>query len=823
MPDFTIESLPRTSAQPDDGFVIESLTPQEQAEADVRAGRAPDYFKPSMLGGRFDRLSDQLADPIGIQDEMVGAGQALREFVTGARAKKTGNPSIWNSAGDAYNEAAEYIRARKRVARQENTIAPEIVGGFATTGVTKAAGPALTWLQSLRPAAKAGAGFGAATGYAQGEGGIGNRVADAAEGAAVGAVAAPAISSVIVPGIVRTVRGLRDAARYAGREIAGARDPEAAAIRNVADRMVAAGIDPAAMRARVSPPPSSQLAGRVNPKTGQNFNAEDMADIISRRAQGETDAAIGADYGIHPTTVANYVKTFGANNPTQMNPIDLSKEMAGQGGAGPVTRLGRAAYSLAGDESGAAAQRLTGRQETQGGRVQNIIQRSVADGDFEATRTAGLKSLKDEAGAAYKEFHAEPDLATTELDDLMADPLFKQATQQAQQQARVAAIKRNQELARTNAQARANGQPEQPLEPVPYSPKNDPQHQALRMEREEAKDALTEARRRRQDARSKEEKRAALEEARIHEDTITAIDRQLAELSSGDTDVFSPQMLDNIQRQLRIVAEGKLSNPTAAQHAQDLRQVFLDRIEQHYSKFRNIRRNYATGKGEFGEEGALEAGADLTAKLGAPAREALRGFDEYTAAQKELFRLGFARKLMDQAANKQIGGAVANQFNSPAVREIVEKLYPKSDPALYKQGQKLLRDLARETITTSTKNDVMAGARTAELGSDMGRMMEGAQAAADLTTGRWGKLLENLSTRLTTQLGRRGAKEVLNILTETDPAQLLPTLNRLARAAATTKERQAYVSAMRDAISGQIFRTAPTVGIAAGDYAVSRQ
>lgn len=728
------------------------LSPEAQAEADVRAGKAPDYFKPTMLGGRLDRLSDQLADPIGIQDEMVGVGQLLKEFVTGARAKKTGNPSIWNSAGEAYNEAANYVRAARRVARQENTVAPELVGGLAQTAVSKVVGPVLTWAQGLKPAAKAGAAFGGATGYAQGEGGVGERLTNAAEGAGEGAIAAPLVSHFIVPGVVRTARGFKDAASYAGREIAGARDPEAAAIRNVADRMVNAGIDPAAMRASVSPPPSPQLAGRVNPKTGQNFNAEDMANIISRSAKGETDAAISADYGIHPTTVANYVKTFEANNPTPMNPIDLAKEMVGQGGAGPVTRLGRAAHSLAGDESGAAAQRLTGRQETQAGRVQNIVQRSVAGGDFEATRTAGLQNLKKEAGTAYEQFYAEPDLASNQLGDLMADPLFRRANIQAQRQARVETIRRNQAASRTG------GTPE----PVPEV---DPNNQ-----------------------------------------------------------VFSPQHLDLIQRQLRIAGEGAVSNPNVARHAQNLREVFLDRIEDHYPTFRDIRKNYATGMGEFGEQGALEAGANLTAKLGAPAREALRGFGDYTAAQKELFRLGFARKLMDQAANKQIGGAVANQFNSPAVREIVETLYPKSDAALYKQGQKLLRDLSRETITTSTKNDVMVGARTAELGSDMGRMAEGAQAAADFATGRYGRMLENLSTRLTTQLGRRGAKEVLNILTETDPAQLLPTLNRLARAAATTKQRQAYVSAMRDVMSGYVTTKAPpTIGIAAGDFAAQRQ
>jgi len=47
-------------------------------------------------------------------------------------------------------------------------------------------------------------------------------------------------------------------------------------------------------------------------------------------------------------------------------------------------------------------QKLIGRQDTQPGRVTNIIQRSVAGGDFEATRAAGLTKLKNEANTAYK-------------------------------------------------------------------------------------------------------------------------------------------------------------------------------------------------------------------------------------------------------------------------------------------------------------------------------------------------------------------------------------------------------------------------------------
>jgi hypothetical protein len=408
-----------------------------------------------------------------------------------------------------------------------------------------------------------------------------------------------------------------------------------------------------------------------------------------------------------------------------MNVVDMAKEIGGEGAASPVTRLGRASYSLSGDESGDAAQALISRQELQPGRVSGIARRSTGGQDFETTRAAGLQNLSDEAAQNYRAFYQEPALAIDQLGDLMQEPLFRRATLQAQRQARVEAIRRNQDAARSGA----------PQEPVPTV---DP-----------------------------------------------------------DNQVFSPEMLDHIQRQLRIASEGFASNPNNARMARNLREVFLDRIEDHYPTFRQIRRSYAEGVGEFGADGALNAGRELTKRLGERADEALRDFDRMTPAQQELYRLGFARQIMDDAANTRDGAAVANRFGTGAVREIVGRIFS-GDNALRQQGQRLIRDLRREATTTRTRNDVLAGARTAELGSDMNRVQEGVRTAADLATGRFGKLLENLSNRLETQLGRQGSTEVMRVLTETDPAQLLPILNRLSRAAATRAERQAYVAAIRE-------------------------
>jgi hypothetical protein len=264
----------------------------------------------------------------------------------------------------------------------------------------------------------------------------------------------------------------------------------------------------------------------------------------------------------------------------------------------------------------------------------------------------------------------------------------------------------------------------------------------------------------------------------------------------AENQVFSPEMLDYIQRQLRIASEG-FTDPNMARHARSLREVFLDRIEQFYPSFRGLRRAYAERMGEFGADGALQAGREMTRRLGERADEALRDFRGMTPAQQELFRLGFARQIMDDAANPQIGAAVANKFNTGAFPEIVRRIFV-GDPEIVRAGETLLRNLRREAITTKTKNDLLSGSRTAELQNDMARLEEGAQVAANIATGRFGQLLSNLSARLTTRLGQRGAEEIMKILTETDPAELLTIINRLSRAADRVQSNQALSAQLRE-------------------------
>lgn len=706
-----------------------------------------------------ERFIDAAADSatFGIRDELAGGGAALGSFLATPFLPETytgEGPGVSTRMREAYIRASDDVRAQQRANEEDFGFTPKVLGA-ATVGPSKLAAGVLPSLRATTPeilekapnflarigqSAKVGAGFGgvsAAASYDSPEDetfstSLGRRFLSGVEGAAVGGIAGPLLSEGVFPAIQTLGKAGSAAAKYAQRAVQSTRNPEQHAIENVADRLAAANIDPIALRASITPPVSANLSAR-------GMTEEHLADIISRQMAGETAATVAQDHGIAPATARRYFTAYQDANPTPMNIVDAARELAGPGASAPVTRLGRAAYSLAGDETGApAAEALLGRQQTQSGRVANIIRRSVGGEDFEPALSAARQNLKTESDAAYRAFHQEPDLASNQLDDLMQDPLFRRANIQAQRQARVEAIRANQEAA--NA-----GRP--PVEPVPdVNPQNE---------------------------------------------------------------VFSPKMLDLIQRQLRIAGEGAVSNPNNARHAQNLRQVFLDRIEQHYPSFRGIRRNYAEGKME---QDALETGSTMATRLGAPVREVLGNFDQMTPAQQELLRIGFARKLLDMAANPKEGAAVANQFQTPAVREIVDRLFPAGNRTVHQRGQELLRNLRREATTTATKNDILAGSRTAELQSDMGRMMEGASTAANVMTGGYHKILGNLATRLTTEIGRRGASQILRILTETAPSRLLPILNQLATASTTIAERRVYLKAIQEARLVSFGRASAPVG-----------
>lgn len=203
----------------------------------------------------------------------------------------------------------------------------------------------------------------------------------------------------------------------------------------------------------------------------------------------------------------------------------------------------------------------------------------------------------------------------------------------------------------------------------------------------------------------------------------------------------------------------------------------------------------------------LKRGEDITTRLGSKTDDLFKDFNKLTPEQQEVVRLGFLRNLANKAANPREGAAVANQFQSQANKQIINRLFAPNSKLSGKQnkeivnlGNNLIKGLRQEATTTNTLNFTTGrgNSPTAPWTKDMEDAQIGAETAADLATGNWLGVLRKTGKKLATQIGETQARAILKNLTETDPEQVIPMLQRLAREAKTTTERQAYVTALRE-------------------------
>lgn len=251
--------------------------------------------------------------------------------------------------------------------------------------------------------------------------------------------------------------------------------------------------------------------------------------------------------------------------------------------------------------------------------------------------------------------------------------------------------------------------------------------------------------------------------------------------------LFEPQILDKIQRQLRIASQGH-TNPNEARHAGDLRNVFLDRIEDHYPTFRGIRENYAEG---LGDQEAMEAGAALVPKIGADSRELLAGFRTWSPERQELARLGFERRMTDDVLNNPT--AALRRFQSPGFQELVGEMYP------HQRAQELTDYLRGEFITRRIGNQIFGNSNTAQTEFDLRKATQGAKAVGELLSGRPWSAWNDLGAWLERQIGTRQARATLRTLTEMRPAEQLENLERLAHVGRTDTERAQFREIVRGA------------------------
>lgn len=748
------------------------------------AGRSIPGEIAAQLGQKFNRGIDTL---FNIPNFLVNAASGLAGY--GQLIEPAQIATRFNAGGTWEGEQPKTVYGRIAGAIGEQMGASAIpAAGLAMRGGAALARP-FNYLRDYL-AGSAGAGTAVEAVRESGGGPIPQTVAALAGGiSGAGAANALARTGRVASAAYNYGRDMARGARAAPQ--AGPSGPYQSGLNKVADTLAEARVGPSQLERQVAPGVSWQLATRPkNPLTQVDVN-----EIIAQRLEGRTAKAIAKDYDIDPGTVTRYVNAYREGNITPMSILDLAKEARGEGAAMPVTRLGKAAESLSQDSRAAA--NLTNRQLGQQGRAVDIVQQATSEAEltrrlaqtqadfqaarpnpsapmtasertalkvaqnrtrseFESQRNQGRemefaredlnRRVQAQAQANYARLHAQPDvIVDQDLARLLAQPLARRQWDNARMLAEADGVEipTYEELTRTFGirpkgglgLQRETGQPtapaQYPAEPPPIQP-----------------GAIVPVR------------------ALDYFQRALRLDAQRGGTEGHALNTIRQRLIDALDPQ----------NPTAGQ------KTLVPGFRQTMSAYRT---------GRAGDE-AFALGEAMVAKASSPTRAALREFDNMTPEQKHLFRMGFARKLMDLVTGMNEGANAVAKFMNTGWRQTIRRVFPQE------QADAMIRGMRRENITTTTRNDILRGSQTAEKTSDMVKLMSQAKAAADFVTGGPLRWMSNLADRLSYQIGERQSQEIIRILAETDPPQMLRTLNALAGRARTAAERQAYIIAAKE-------------------------
>jgi hypothetical protein len=720
------------------------------------------------IDATLNMIGAPIRAPINYISEKLGYGEVIPE-VNAARQ--------FNVAGPAETRGGKAVQAVGEVGGASLLPAAGIlkagqIAGPAAAGILGQAARAPGAAAGLEAVSAGGAGAGVATARDNDLGPYGELALGL-----IGGFAAPNVANIAS----RTYGGAKSGLEHMNRQVQRARNPEQAAYRDIADQTVKAGIDLDEIAQQATPPRSANLERR-------GFTQDDLADIITRQLNGESPEDVASSYAhlvdeqnraFTPATARAYMQRYQDANPTPMNLVDLAKEQVGSGNAVPLSNQARTDMAIADDPI--AAQRLIERQRAQPGRTADIIEQSSVNGrNFEDEIDRLATTARQEERAAYEAAHAN------------AQPVELRPVINA---ARRVAFNRKGEVSE-----KLNEAVDLFFAPTMREPQQSPAT-ALRITKlQEKLDAAS-------------AKGASPDQlAKIKRDLDTAIDQDQFTRTPKDQEVGTPitelrQFMDARRELDQMIARSQQDG-----RATPLTQVLTDFRQRINAAARRNNPALVDADARFAgnrtTERILGRGAEMGKKLTPQTRQALRDFRGMTPTQQELMRVAFERQMADAALNVKRGGAAADQFGTEAFEQIVDAVYPRprstrgpqrtAEQQVYDRGRALLRNLRRESISTETTRDALSGSRTAPLADDMAEMMEGPRAAADAITGRWTRVLENLSNRLTRVIGQEAARRRVRILTETTPGEVIPMLRRLRDEARTARERQLMDVAIRE-------------------------
>jgi len=259
--------------------------------------------------------------------------------------------------------------------------------------------------------------------------------------------------------------------------------------------------------------------------------------------------------------------------------------------------------------------------------------------------------------------------------------------------------------------------------------------------------------------------------------TTAKSDTDLPDFLKAGLDIDNPNivLLDYVKKAMDDKIQKTLGSNTARILTSSKKKL-VSELDEQVPLYQDARRVWADGASQLE---ALELGQDIfkEAKKGAGNIKSL--FDEMSASEKEMFKLGASNemfRIMDNVSDTLEGrpaaALISKIFSTPAQKEAIKTII--DDPQSFRQFQ---RSLNAERTFINNSNKALSNSATARRLAQQADAQLDVSNAADLAQGRIGGIM-NIITRLGkgSELNEQARRELANRLTSADAKDIKATL-----------------------------------------------